>query len=56
MSEPFYVPVLPVRQYARTAYAHLRPDVQAATAPLWNLPPSPGVTLEALRNAPGRRN
>ncbi|PJE97857.1 hypothetical protein CUT44_00850 [Streptomyces carminius] len=42
MSEPLYVPVLPVRQHARMAYERIRPDVQAATAPLWNLPPCSG--------------
>lgn len=51
MSEPLYVPVLPVRQHARMAYERLRPDIQAAVAPLWNLPPSPGVTPAALERA-----
>lgn len=50
MSQPLYVPVLPVRQHARTAYAHLRPDVQAAIAPLWNLPPCPGVPPAGMRS------
>ncbi|GAB3950218.1 beta family protein [Streptomyces sparsus] len=43
MAEPLYVPVLPVRRHARTAYEHLAPDVQAAVVPLWNLPPCPGM-------------
>ncbi|MDX3519762.1 beta family protein [Streptomyces scabiei] len=51
MSEPLYVPVLPVRQHARIAYERLRPDIQAAIAPLWNLPPSPGTTPEQLNSA-----
>ncbi|MFD8622315.1 beta family protein [Streptomyces hygroscopicus] len=51
MAEPLYVPVLPVRQNARTAYEHLRPDIQAAMAPLWNLPPCPGVPPAALQKA-----
>ncbi|MEU9647534.1 beta family protein [Streptomyces sp. NPDC048110] len=51
MSEPLYVPVLPVRQHARMAYERLRPDIQASVAPLWNLPPSPGTTPTQLRQA-----
>ncbi|WP_338783642.1 beta family protein [Streptomyces sp. DG1A-41] len=51
MSEPLYVPVLPVRQHARIAYERLRPDIQAAVAPLWNLPPSPGTPPAQLRRA-----
>ncbi|MFE1942035.1 beta family protein [Streptomyces massasporeus] len=51
MSEPVYVPVLPVRQHARMAYERLLPDIQAAVAPLWNLPPSPGVTPAELERA-----
>ncbi|MDX2694148.1 hypothetical protein Sipo8835_12400 [Streptomyces ipomoeae] len=51
MSEPLYVPVLPVRQHARMAYERLRPDIQAAVAPLWNLPPSPGTTPAQLKRA-----
>ncbi|MGK5639630.1 beta family protein [Streptomyces sp. URMC 126] len=55
MSEPLYVPVLPVRQHARMAYERLRPDIRAAVAPLWNLPPSPGVTPAALERAHWQR-
>ncbi|MFF7733618.1 beta family protein [Streptomyces sp. NPDC007984] len=51
MSEPLYVPVLPVRQHARMAYERLRPDIQASVAPLWNLPPSPGATPAQLVKA-----
>lgn len=51
MSEPLYVPVLSVRQHARTAYERLRPDAQAAVTPLRNLPPCPGVSPEGLKNA-----
>ena len=51
MSEPLYVPVLPVRQHARMAYERLRPDIQAAIAPLWNLPPSPGMAPAELEKA-----
>ncbi|MBL1067344.1 beta family protein [Streptomyces sp. 7-21] len=43
-----YVPVLPARQHARRAYGLLRPDVRAALAPLWNLPPCPGVPVAEL--------
>ncbi|CAL9426026.1 hypothetical protein SUDANB1_01946 [Streptomyces sp. enrichment culture] len=50
MSELLYVPVLPVRQHARMAYERLRSDIQAAVAPLWNLPPSPGTTSAQLDN------
>lgn len=55
MSEPLYVPVLPVRQHARMAYESLRPDIQAAVAPLWNLPPSSGVTPAELERAPWQK-
>ncbi|WHX18578.1 beta family protein [Streptomyces malaysiensis subsp. malaysiensis] len=51
MAEPLYVPVLPVRQHARMAYEDVRPDIQAAIAPLWNLPPCPGVPPSALTKA-----
>ncbi|MFD8864047.1 beta family protein [Streptomyces sp. NPDC059590] len=51
MSEPLYVPVLSVRQYARMAYEHVWPDIQAAMAPLWNLPPCPGLPPAALKTA-----
>ncbi|MBA6439489.1 beta family protein [Streptomyces sp. GMR22] len=55
MAEPLYVPVLPVRQHARTAYERVRPDIQAAMAPLWNLPPCPGVPLADLNKASWRK-
>ncbi|WP_255951945.1 beta family protein [Streptomyces odontomachi] len=49
MSEPLYVPVLSVRQYQRKAYEDLRPRIQAAVAPLWNLPACPGVAPAELK-------
>ncbi|ONK14345.1 beta family protein [Streptomyces sp. MP131-18] len=55
MSVPRYVPVLPVRQHARLAYLGVRPDLQAAMAPLWNLPPCPGVPPAALNNTPWKK-
>ncbi|MDH6625677.1 hypothetical protein M2271_003488 [Streptomyces sp. LBL] len=55
MSEPLYVPVLPVRQHARMAYERLRPDIQAAIAPVWNLPPFSGVTPAELERAHWQR-
>ncbi|GAA4008821.1 hypothetical protein GCM10022384_63160 [Streptomyces marokkonensis] len=55
MSEPLYVPVLPVRQHARMAYERLRPDIQAAVAPLWNLPAYPGTTSAQLKRAHWRK-
>ncbi|WP_432586691.1 beta family protein [Streptomyces sp. HD1123-B1] len=55
MAEPLYVPVLPVRQHARMAYEHVRPDIQAAMAPLWNLPPCPGVPSADLNKASWRK-
>ncbi|MEU7185243.1 beta family protein [Streptomyces sp. NPDC045369] len=55
MSGPLYVPVLPVRQHARIAYERLWPDTQAAVAPLWNLPPSPGMPPAALGQAPWQK-
>ncbi|UCM86967.1 beta family protein [Streptomyces marincola] len=55
MSVPLYVPVLPVRQHARLAYLDVRPDLHAAMAPLWNLPPCPGVPPGELSGAPWRK-
>ncbi|MBL1095724.1 beta family protein [Streptomyces coffeae] len=55
MAEPLYIPVLPVRQHARMAYERVRPDIQAAMAPLWNLPPCPGVLPADLNKASWRR-
>jgi hypothetical protein len=52
MSVPLYVPVLSVRQYQRKAYEDLWPSAQAAVAPLWNLPPCPGVTPTEMKKAP----
>ncbi|WP_330333142.1 beta family protein [Streptomyces sp. NBC_00536] len=43
MSGLLYVPVLPTRPHAAAAYSRLRPDVQSALAPVWNLPPRPGL-------------
>ncbi|MGW4159217.1 beta family protein [Streptomyces sp. NPDC004788] len=48
MSEPLYVPVLPVKRHARQAYRQLSPAVQAAVVPLWNLPPRAGLHPDAL--------
>ncbi|MEU2835894.1 beta family protein [Streptomyces sp. NPDC007076] len=50
MSRPLYVPVLPVKPHALTAYQHLAPAVQSAVVPLWNLPPRPGLPPDALRS------
>lgn len=47
MAEPIYVPALPARENAWTAYRRLAPHVRDATAPLWTVP-DPGA-------APGRR-
>nr|WSX49341.1 beta family protein [Streptomyces sp. NBC_00974] len=43
MSGLLYVPVLPARPHAANAYSRLGPDVQNALAPVWNLPPRPGL-------------
>ncbi|MFF4716917.1 hypothetical protein ACFY2V_36825 [Streptomyces eurythermus] len=51
MSGPLYVPVLPARSHAADAFRRLWPDVRAAIKPLWNLPPLPGATPEALAAA-----
>lgn len=48
MSVPLYVPVLPTRPHAAAAYRELAPDVQRQVAPLWTLPPRPGVLPKAL--------
>ncbi|MFD7627415.1 beta family protein [Streptomyces sp. NPDC059851] len=48
MSGPLYVPVLPARPHAAEAYRRLRPDVQSAVAPVWNLPTRPGLPPETL--------
>ncbi|MFJ5711415.1 beta family protein [Streptomyces sp. NPDC093105] len=48
MSEPSYVPVLQARPHAVAAYAWLPPSGQRHIAPLWNLPPRPGVVAPAL--------
>ncbi|MFI8769307.1 beta family protein [Streptomyces sp. R-07] len=39
MTEPIYVPALPARWSALTAYDNLAPDVRARVAPLWTVPP-----------------
>lgn len=51
MSVPLYVPVLPTRPHAVSAYRALTPDIQRRIAPLWTLPPRPGFlpTLLAQR-------
>ncbi|MFE0648365.1 hypothetical protein ACFVZH_07230 [Streptomyces sp. NPDC059534] len=41
-TEPIYVPVLPARRSALAAYGGLAPDVRAAVAPLWTVPPRVG--------------
>ncbi|WP_327339753.1 MULTISPECIES: beta family protein [unclassified Streptomyces] len=42
MVEPLYVPVLPVRRGAVTAYLRLSPAIRHRLAPLWTLPPRTG--------------
>ena len=42
MSVPLYVPVLPTRPHAVSAYRALPPDLQRRIALLWTLPPRPG--------------
>ncbi|MGW1513434.1 beta family protein [Streptomyces sp. NPDC002394] len=42
MSEPIYVPALPARWSALTAYGLLTPDVRTRVAPLWTVPPRVG--------------
>lgn len=51
MSVPLYVPVLPTRQHATAAYRALTPDVQRRVAPLWTLPPRPGMLPKPLAEA-----
>ncbi|MFF0451089.1 beta family protein [Streptomyces sp. NPDC004609] len=48
MSGPLYVPVLPARPHAVSAYRQLNPAVQRAVVPLWNLPPRHGTDPEQL--------
>ncbi|WP_445516441.1 beta family protein [Streptomyces sp. NEAU-174] len=48
MSGPLYVAVLPTRPHAVEAYRGLRPDIQATVAPLWTLPPRPGMLPDPL--------
>ncbi|AZS74646.1 hypothetical protein DDE74_30185 [Streptomyces lydicus] len=54
MSVPPYVPVLPTRPHAMAAYRALTPDVQRQVAPLWTLPPRPGVLPKALAQRIGK--
>ncbi|MBB1242908.1 beta family protein [Streptomyces durbertensis] len=54
MSGPLYVPVLPTKPHASGALGRLWPDVRAALRPLWNLPPLPGVSEEALATVVGK--
>lgn len=42
MAEPLYVPVLPARRGAVTAFARLSPATRERIAPLWTLPPRTG--------------
>ncbi|MEV7611452.1 beta family protein [Streptomyces sp. NPDC089799] len=48
MTRPLYVPVLPTRPHAVDAYSRLRPEAQNAMAPVWNLPPRPGLAPAEL--------
>lgn len=48
MPEPLYVPVLPLRSHAATAFAGIPAVVRARAAPLWTLPPQEGGTLRQL--------
>ncbi|MEW2085493.1 beta family protein [Streptomyces sp. NPDC005283] len=48
MSVPPYVPVLPTRPHAAAAYRALAPDVRRQVAPLWTLPPRPGMLPKPL--------
>lgn len=54
MSGPLYIPVLPTRPHAADAYRRLRPAIQNAVAPIWNLPPRPGLPRDALAAAVSR--
>lgn len=51
MSGPLYIPVLPTKAHARKAYLRLSPAIQGAVAPLWNVPPRPGLRVDALAAA-----
>lgn len=48
MSVPLYVPVLPTRPHAAATYRALAPDLQRQVAPLWTLPPRPGMLPKPL--------
>lgn len=50
MVEPLYVPVLPIRRGAVTAFERLHPDIRQRIAPLWTL--TPRVGPERTRGAP----
>ncbi|MGW0773991.1 beta family protein [Streptomyces sp. NPDC002835] len=50
MVEPLYVPVLPMRRSAVTAYGQLHPQVRRHIAPLWTVPPHTGP--ERARGTP----
>ncbi|MET9060665.1 beta family protein [Streptomyces antibioticus] len=54
MSVPLYVPVLPTRPHATAAYRELTPDVQRRVAPLWTLPPRPGMLPKPLAERIGK--
>ncbi|MER5377864.1 hypothetical protein [Streptomyces sp. NPDC002553] len=54
MSVPLYVPVLPTRPHATAAYRELTPDAQRRVAPLWTLPPRPGVLPKPLAERIGK--
>ncbi|MDT0442865.1 beta family protein [Streptomyces johnsoniae] len=55
MAEPLYVPVLPVREHARLAYQDVRSGVQAAMAPLWNVPPCSDLPPAELVTTPWKK-
>jgi hypothetical protein len=54
MVEPLYVPVLPMRRAAVTAYERLHPQVRRHIAPLWSVPPHTGPERTRGTQAPLR--
>ncbi|MFG2595398.1 hypothetical protein [Streptomyces sp. NPDC048462] len=60
MVEPLYIPVMPARRGAVTAYVGLSPATRELIAPLWTLPPrtgpgrTRGVSTPPEREADGR--
>ncbi|WP_217197154.1 beta family protein [Streptomyces buecherae] len=51
MPEPLYVPVLPTRPHASTAYRRLLPPIQRGVTPLWTVPQRTGLPLAELGKA-----